>query len=258
MNRFLKALVSRYPALIVSATVAAGMITGFPWLVAGGVLGAVMLAFHSAFSPKRGLLEDAARAAGYSVSDMSVRLKELRKALRRAARVPGAEQTGLQALEQFSKVQERYLALRAVLRQRFNEHELTYDRYLKSAGQVYLSVIDGLRETATALDTIASVDVDYTRAHLRRLAKKGGLSESEQTEMESLEHRLQTHEAELRRVKGILASHEQAITQLLVAATALAQAKTNAGLASADVPTAMRELEDLAARASKYSVAHHP
>ena len=251
MAGFTKELFTKGPLIVVGSGLALWALTGFTTLAVLGALGAGAYAGAKAFSPKARLLEQASAACD-AVDVKS--LEDLRGTLHRMKRTGGLERVGIQATEQFDRANEKFVSFRDVLGQRFSTGEMTYGRYLRSAEQVYLAVLDDLRKAGTMLEAIASVDEDYVQGQLRPLKRKDEPSDAERRQIETLEERLELRKSDLEKVTVLLSSNEKALTHLVSASSSLAGISTAEGLAQAGADKAMAELEDLAKRAERYSL----
>ena len=76
-----------------------------------------------------------------------------------------------QAISQFQDVQEKIVNFRDVLGKKLSPQEMTFSRYMGSAEQVYLSVLDNLDKMATILESISTIDVSYIEDRLQALKK---------------------------------------------------------------------------------------
>jgi DNA-binding transcriptional MerR regulator len=144
--------------------------------------------------------------------------------------------------------------LKEILRRVLDVNELTYGRYLGIAEQVYLSAIDNLHEAALARQAIATIDLSYIDARLRELEKGAAPHDEAASEIESLRARRELHAEQLAKVEELLAQNEVAMTQMDVAAAAIAAIKTGPRSARVDFETAMSELTRLADTAQRYSL----
>lgn len=158
-----------------------------------------------------------------------------------------------QGVAQLRMLQEKYDNLAEILREKLNDGELTYSRYVAMAEQVFLSGLDSLKEAAMSLKSISKIDPDYAHARLDEL-KKISAEAAHKDELDALNRRLSLYDEQKSRVAGLLAQNEAAMTVLDRTATAIAEAKTGEGRASLDAKTAIAELEALAKRAGKYAV----
>jgi hypothetical protein len=157
---------------------------------------------------------------------------------------------GVHQLEEFGA---KLANLKAILGQVLDASELTYGRYLGIAEQVYLSAIDNLHEAALSRQSISTIDLAYVDRRLREI-EKGGVQPEEAAEFESLRARRDLHAEQLAKVEELLARNESAMTQMDMAAAAIAAIKTGPRSARVDFETAMGELTRLAATAHRYSL----
>jgi hypothetical protein len=190
------------------------------------------------------------------VLDDSVRnrLAQLGPSLKAARNTTGAEQLGMQAYEQLTALCNSFLTYRKVLSRRFNTGELTHGRYLKAGEQVFLAAMDDLDNTTTQLQGLATVDIDQIRAQLRILERKEAPTDNETRERDTLRERMQVRTTAEDNVRGLLASNEQALTQLSAAHASLATIRTERGLAELEANSAMQQLEELSKRAGRYAI----
>lgn len=156
-----------------------------------------------------------------------------------------------QPAEQLKAIRRKRESLAAVLRRRLDAGELTFARYLSSAQRVYMSALDNLHEVALAYQSIGSIDEEYISRRLEELDGDDPLSETAKKERSSLEGRRGLRRTQETRISQLLAQNEAAMTALDRTTTALADAPI--GKTPEDAEEAMRALEELAARASKYA-----
>jgi len=155
-------------------------------------------------------------------------------------------------VNQLRMLREKRDSLTEVLRRRLNAGELTYGRYVGTAQSVYLAGIDNLSEVSVALQSISAIDHDYIESRLDELTEAND-SEGEEIirERSSLEDRRSLHQTQMTRAAALLAQNESAMTVLDRTASAIADAPM--GQTPTDAEAAMQQLEELAARAAKYS-----
>jgi hypothetical protein len=151
---------------------------------------------------------------------------------------------------QLKAIQEKRDSLVGVLNSRLEAGEMTYARYLSSAQHVYLATIENLHEVAVAEQSVSAIDDDYIDERLEELADQKG--ETATTERTSLEDRRSLRKTQEKKVAGLLAQNETAMTVLDRTATALADA--NIGRKPQDAEAAMKALQEMADRAGKYAV----
>jgi hypothetical protein len=128
--------------------------------------------------------------------------------------------------------------------------ELTYGRYAGSAQRVYEAALGSLQEVAVALQSVATIDVDYIDEQLERVRRDEGEGAVHDVSG-SLAERRSMFDEQHDRVARLLAQNERSMTVIDRTATALADIP--AGRKHTDeADHAIAELEQLAARAEVY------
>lgn len=153
-------------------------------------------------------------------------------------------------LGQLDRLQEKFELLQRVLAEKLAPGELTYERYLCMAEQVYLSALDNLQAVGSLLESVQAIDETFIRA---RLIELNAFPEKNNVEIESLEERLALLNAQLETANSRLAMNEKAMTKIDLTTAALAAITTKKGHANVDMETAMTELGRMADRAQSYS-----
>ena len=156
-----------------------------------------------------------------------------------------------QALKQIDSFNAKYKNFVDVLKNKFDPSELTYNRYLSIAEQVFLGGIDALEDAAAALKSVSAIDVKHIEESIQELT--GDSSPQARAHMEALQARLEVRDQQLQRVQSLLLSNEQALTELDVVAAKIASIDTKQGQSRIDLEDAMSELQRLIQRAEKYS-----
>jgi hypothetical protein len=151
---------------------------------------------------------------------------------------------------QLNAIQEKRDNLVGVLNSRLEAGEMTYARYLSSAQHVYLAALENLHEVAVAEQSVSAIDVDYIDQRLEDLGEQDG--EDATTERSSLNDRRSLRKTQEKKVAGLLAQNETAMTVLDRTATALADASI--GRQPQDAEAAMKALQEMADRAGKYAI----
>lgn len=254
MQNYLKSLFKGIPlgCLLVGGGLAA--VTGTLGWLALGVLGAAALSAPRHLSRRNRMLDRVAAVTGVVNRQKLEDLRQLSAKVSGVQGVPGAEQYGLQLRDQFDGANAKYLNFRELLGSKFDAGEMTFGRYVKSAEQVYLSLLDGVQSGATIVSSLRAIDLDQIRAQVRTLKRVEAPSDAQVKELATLEHRMELRESELESLRELLSTNEQSLTTLTVAGTALTKLQTEEGRTALDSDTAMRELEDLASRAERYSL----
>lgn len=166
-------------------------------------------------------------------------------------RLPGAEEYSSQAISQFEDIQEKISNFRDVLGKKLNPHEVTFSRYMGSAEQVYLSVLDNLDRMATILESISTIDVAYIEERLQSLRKLKTPAPADEEERKTLLERRTLRDDKLQEVNVLLTENEQAITEIEKATVSLVSITRSR--AAVDMETARKQLEELASRAHQYA-----
>jgi hypothetical protein len=152
---------------------------------------------------------------------------------------------------QLRAIREKRDNLVDMLDHRLEAGELTYARYLSTAQQVYLSVLDNLHEVAVAMASVSTIDDEYIDRRLEELESNVTNTESAEAEMSSLRDRRALRAKQEDRAADLLAQNESAMTLLDRTSSALADAPI--GRTPQDAEAAMEALEELASRAGKYA-----
>lgn len=123
--------------------------------------------------------------------------------------------------------------------------ELTYNRYLSIAEQVFLGGLDNLESAALAMHSISAINIPRINELLER--------EENTEKIAEYRARLTMHTDQMDRIQGILVENEKALTQLDHVSTKIASINTNQGRAQVALEDAMSELSHLIQRANTYS-----
>jgi hypothetical protein len=159
-----------------------------------------------------------------------------------------------QASSQLARLEDKFRAFREILGKKLDRRELTYGRYLGMVEQVFLSGLDNLQRIAHTLGSVRAIDDAYVARRIRDLEGLTEPSSVQRRELESLCERRELKRRQLEKVEEWLAENERAMTQIDVTMAAIAEMKTVHGHASTDMETAMKELQELARRAPRYSL----
>jgi hypothetical protein len=165
----------------------------------------------------------------------------------------GAEHLSEQGVDQFTLVQEKLKNFEVLLASKFDRNEITFGRYLGTAEQVYLSVLDNLLDIVHTLRSVATIESDYIDDRLSAIAKLPKITPADEAEIATLQKRKLLKEEQLEKVNILLTKNEEAFTALDTATIAISSLKTVKGRATADLDAAMSELQDLVARTGQYA-----
>jgi hypothetical protein len=235
-----------YPAAIgVIGALGASLLISSPLVAAAaaaaGGVAAIGLGANYFFRHERFAREylDSAHAA--ILAERAAMLENLEQDLREAGRK--------EALRQLVRFREKIRAFEELLGEKLGPNEITHARFLGIAEQVYLSGIDNLRGVVFAARSAQTIDSAYIKERIATLER----AKKNEGELASLREQLRLHGEHLARIDAALAQNEQALARLDAALAAVSQMKTEAGRATVDMETAMRELSRIAQRAREYA-----
>ena len=155
-----------------------------------------------------------------------------------------------QAREQLDLLERKMETVRTVLLRRLDEGELTFQRYLVTAEQVYLAGLDNLHEIEVALTAQGGMDRQYLER--RRQALDASDDDQNKVEKKAINDRVQGHSKLDEKIRRLLAQNEAILAALDATSVNMAEAKLGTKAGSTDAETAMTELNHLAESVSRY------
>ena len=153
-----------------------------------------------------------------------------------------------EGLRQIHSFRTKYDIFVDVLDRKLTPGELTYNRYLSIAEQVFLGGLDNLESAAIALKSISAIDIKHLESEISRLQQSAG-----NEKLQILEDRLKLRDEQIERVEALMLNNEKALTQLDQVSTKIAMINTQQGRSQMDLEDAMKELRRLIQRADNYS-----
>lgn len=167
------------------------------------------------------------------------------------------EQAG-QCLNQLTMSQEKFDDFVDLLDSKLNQGELTYTRFIVSAEQTHLAVLDNLQKIVERFKAVKSIDLDYIEKGLKKLAKEeqlGTFDESDAEERRQLEKRKALHTKGMTDINKLITENETALTAINEAMIEISQVKMMKGQAeTVAIKDALKNLEDMARQSQEYSV----
>jgi hypothetical protein len=154
-----------------------------------------------------------------------------------------------QAIDQLALLFKKFEAFKGLLNQKLNPNELSFGRYLASADQVQLAILDNLENISVKLSSISSIDNEYIKEHIQEIKKQKNIDAVDEAELQALIARQQVRQEQIDKVNALLTYNEQALTQLAKTNSAITDMRGKDGRASTDLTSAIQELEILAKRA---------
>lgn len=239
-----------YPAAAgVVGGLGAALITASPLMIAGAVVGGgvAALALGVNYLFRRDYFASRYLEAAHK------NLVEYRQALLQTLEQDLAQVKAKEAMAQLDRFTEKLRIFEDVLDDKLDPKELTFQRFMGIAEQVYLSGLDNLRQVASIRKSAGGVDEAYIRNRIKQLKTGGELSRAKKDELASLEKQLELAAKHSGSIEALLAQNEQALAQMDQALAAVADMKTGSTHSSVGMETAMADLQQIASRASAYS-----
>ncbi len=164
-----------------------------------------------------------------------------------------AEAYAKQALDQLNLIRTSFEDFKEILADRLDSREVTFNRFLMTAEQVNLAVLDNLKSISLRLKSISSIDPAYIANRFKALEKLKHLTKrADEEESKTLRARQALREEQMNRVNELLTYNEQALTQLAKANASVAALHGKGDQTGVDLSTATEELEELAKRAKAF------
>jgi hypothetical protein len=152
-----------------------------------------------------------------------------------------------QGITQFSAVDQKYTEIKHLLAAKLSDRELLRQRFVGSVEQVYLSVLDNLREIVGILLGLPDNEEDPRRI---RKSNEQEMDEAERRQIAAISKRRQLRLAQLKKVDDLLAKNEEAFTQLEEAAVAISSMRTEEKFSDTGPEESIRQLREIAQRAT--------
>lgn len=148
-------------------------------------------------------------------------------------------------LYQFNQSKQKYDEVKEILNKKLNGGELLYGRFMGTVEQVYLGVLDNLREIVNAVETMP--DAIGSREQLETALNLAG-SEPAKRQIQAMLSRHDLKDTQMQKVDSLLATNEEAITELertIIAATSM---KSDSRLSEVSHDEAIDQLKQVAER----------
>jgi len=160
--------------------------------------------------------------------------------------ITGAEELSWQGIEQLDHIQKRFTTLKEILSDKLDRGELIYSRYLGVAEQVYLSVLDNLKDLIPILKGAGAIDTGYVSQRLNELRRLENPTGADLEEVATLTQRMSLRDRQLQKASVLLTRNEEAMTHMDDAIAAIANMDTDKARASLTMESAIEELQRLA------------
>ena len=247
------ATATQKPLTVYAATVAA-LGGGFALAVQSGPIALAALGVGAAVSVSSWLWEFLVKGDNHAsnfVQRYRKLLEERRREALTALKADLAEIGDTRGLSQVELFSDKFENFVSVLDKKLEPEELTYNRYLSIAEQVFLGGLDNLDNAAIAQKSVSAIDVDRLEREINTLsAHSDPASKAKVAEMQK---RQKLREDQLERANQLIIENEKALTHLDHVSTKIAAINTKQGRAEIDLEAAMDELRRLIVRADNYS-----
>lgn len=158
-----------------------------------------------------------------------------------------------EGLRQVELFRDKYDNFVGILDQKLAPGELTYNRYLTIAEQVFLAGLDNLEASALAVDSISAIDIQHVEDEVSRLEALPVTTDSDLSKLDQLKKRRRLRVVQMEKSQTLLHENEHALTQLDLVTAKIANINTRQGRAQIALEDAMDELKHLIDRADDYS-----
>ena len=245
-----------YPVALGVSSAVVGLLFEVPVLLAAalglGLLGPIW-AVVSIFFRHEALGGDYLRKLHRKQKEYETHLvKQLETGLAECAKIGGMEDFASQGGDQLRNIRVKFDNIKELLDMKLRSGEITYGRFLGAAEQVSLSVLDNLNAVVGLLKSAGSIEPAYIEKRLKAIGEKKEKSDDDMKQVDSLRRRLDLWKTQLRKVERLLASNEEAMTEMEVISAAAAQWRTGPKFSSTDFETAIARLHELARNAHEY------
>jgi len=173
-------------------------------------------------------------------------LESLAEELQSCIAIEGTEEYAQQGLEQFERVQQKYESLMGLLEQKLGSGELALGGIWAATEQVYLGVLENLRQVESLLRSIATIERAYIDHRLEKLSRIAAPDEADVRERQTLLKRKKMREDQLRNVNELLTQNEEALTQLEEATIAVSGIRSGERFTTVRTLSSMKRLRELA------------
>ncbi len=173
-------------------------------------------------------------------------LKNLHQDLVGCGEIVGADHYADQGLVQFEKIRRKYDALNNLVDEKLGSGELSLGGVWAATEQVYLGVLENLRNVVNSLRSVSGIDPVYISDRLSWLNGLEKPDDADLREIETLRKREELRTDQLRRVNEYLTRNEEALTRLEEATIAVSAIRSDDGFTGVDTQQSVERLRELA------------
>ncbi|MEE9355804.1 MAG: hypothetical protein V3U75_09475 [Methylococcaceae bacterium] len=146
-------------------------------------------------------------------------------------------------IKQLGMLHKKHQNFKEIVAAKLSTDELTCVRYTAMGDQVYLAILNALEQSFLTLKSITSIDKEYMSVRLEGLEHNE--SKSAEVEKETLKQRQGIWQQQINYAADILARNEQALTELDLVTSRVANVDMNEGRVNMDLDLATKELSRL-------------
>ncbi|KKR54242.1 MAG: hypothetical protein UT91_C0019G0028 [Parcubacteria group bacterium GW2011_GWA2_40_23] len=219
--------------------------------IVGGAVGAGCWAFNYFIRGSTIEAEHVSRLTQIMKQQNDARVARLRDEIILCRDIPDAAEYSEQGLVQYDNVARQLTALQTILERQLSPDEMTFGKFVGSAQQLALNIMDNLRIMVCTLEAVRGADAEVIRRGLQKLERQAVLTPSDQDEKAELLIRKKLREDALIEANRLADGNEKFITKLIQATVNLGRMRAG-GSAQVDAESAMRSLLQVAARCAAY------
>jgi len=160
--------------------------------------------------------------------------------------ITGADHFTKQGLDQFEKIRHKYENLNKLVDEKLGSGELSLGGVWAATEQVYLGVLENLRNVVNSLQSISTIDPVYINDRLSWLSGLEKPDDADLREIETLRKREQLRIDQFQRVNEYLTRNEEALTRLEEATIAVSAIRSDDGFTGIDTEHSVERLRELA------------
>lgn len=183
--------------------------------------------------------------------ERDARLHNLETELRNCeAHINGCDRFAGQAMRQLAKGGEKLESFYVLLNKKLNPEELMAMRVSGTVQQVYVCILDNLRQVVALLQAVSTIDEAEITARVAQLQKKENMTLLEQREMKTLKEQWELRKSKLEEAATLLTENEEALTELDRTAGMIAELETGTREAPLTMEQARKELAGIVRRSA--------
>ena len=222
--------------------------------MAGGILGGIIWALAQIFIFNE-------QVGKKYIQQLNIRQNNYEQFLRKMVEsglqdclsIKEVENYAVQGINQSANIKEKLHSVQELLNLKLKKEEITYGRFFGAAELVHLSVLDNLKDIISILKSLGSINDDYIQERFTEIGEMDNHTQDDLIQKQTLEKRLQLKEKQLARVNHLLTRNEEALTEMEVISSEVAQWKSDQRFSDISFESAITRLQELAQHAHEYN-----